>query len=203
MWYNILVNESLPSCKKCGEPRIRTQGGRLKCRPCERAYQLTYYYAHPLQKERKRLDMAYRRTIPELNERLKSSGRKAYASGGYEKQRQRVVRKKEQFFPWKVQFARRSDPSITVTDIQTMWDQQGGLCALTGRPLGPDAQLDHVLPLARGGSRGLANLRWVCPQANYAKRDLTDEEYLTLCRDSIEYIGARIMAALRRRAEAG
>jgi 5-methylcytosine-specific restriction endonuclease McrA len=54
------------------------------------------------------------------------------------------------------------------------------------------AQLDHILPRAKGGGDHISNLRWLCPEANYAKRDLTDEEFFALCGDVIIRIGRRI-----------
>lgn len=147
-------------------------------------------------RERKRLQMAARRRDPIKGEAVRAAGRRAYAKGGLEKQRQRAAVKKVEFFPWRVQYARRFDPTITVEQIKNLWDVQEGRCGLTGRPLGVDAQLDHIVPLARGGEGAISNLRWVTPEANRAKRDLTDEEFLQLSNDVIEYLGRRIMAVL-------
>ncbi len=183
----------MPLCKKCGLPKVLTEGGRIKCRPCERAYQMAYYYAHPATKERKRLDMARRRRTPSLREAVLASGRKAYANGGREKQRVRVLDKKAKFFPWRIQFARRFNPALTVEDIETLWINQKGRCALTGRILDSRAELDHIIPQSRGGNSELENLRWVCPEANRLKRELLDDELLELCQDTIEYLGRRIM----------
>lgn len=68
--------------------------------------------------------------------------------------------------------------------LKHLFDLQGGLCALTGDVLRPgsNASLDHIVPRSRGGSDELTNLRWTTFHANVAKRDLTDEEFKTLCR---------------------
>ncbi len=92
--------------------------------------------------------------------------------------------------------ARRYSSLLTASVLEDLWLRQGGICMITGRLLQRDAQLDHIVPIARGGSHDISNLRWVCPEANLAKRDLLDEEYLELCRDSIEYIGRRIREVL-------
>jgi 5-methylcytosine-specific restriction endonuclease McrA len=57
-------------------------------------------------------------------------------------------------------------------------------CALTGWPLeyGNTASIDHIVPKSRGGDNTLRNLRWVDKRVNYAKRDLTDHEFIALCR---------------------
>lgn len=58
---------------------------------------------------------------------------------------------------------------------------------MSGRRLNRDnAQLDHIVPLKRGGSNLIDNLRWVHRDVNYAKRDLMDDQLLSLCSDIIE-----------------
>ena len=54
------------------------------------------------------------------------------------------------------------------------------------------AQVDHILPKARGGSDDLSNLQWVCKEANIAKRHMTDAEFVALCSDVMNWIGRRI-----------
>lgn len=79
-----------------------------------------------------------------------------------------------------------------------MWEQQGGLCALTGWPMNArcgEVHLDHVIPQSRGGSHDISNLRWVCAKANFAKRNLTDEEFVELCSSVVEWIARRIVTA--------
>ncbi len=51
-----------------------------------------------------------------------------------------------------------------------------------------DAHLDHIIPITRGGGIDIGNLRWVCSQANFAKRNLMDDEFIKLCSDVTEYI---------------
>lgn len=106
------------------------------------------------------------------------------------------ARLKADFFRWRVQFARRWNPAITPDDLRALWDAQDGRCGLTGRELVPEAgdangladdgpQLDHIVPIARGGTHDLSNLRWVCAAANRAKRDLLDDEFFALCRSVV------------------
>jgi 5-methylcytosine-specific restriction endonuclease McrA len=105
--------------------------------------------------------------------------------------------KQERFFHWKWLMFRshnklRTHPliySFTENDLEALWNRQNGLCALTDRPLskiGDTAQLDHIIPLARGGTNELDNLRWVTSMANYVKHSLLDEELLLLAQDLIQ-----------------
>ena len=94
---------------------------------------------------------------------------------------------RRRFFWWR---ARRLD--VTPRQLATLWKRQKGHCALTGRRLDRSAQLDHIQPRAKGGGNQLDNLRWVCQEVNLAKRDLTDQEFLTLCGDVMKWLGERI-----------
>jgi hypothetical protein len=77
-------------------------------------------------------------------------------------------------------------------DLARLWKKQRGRCALTGRRLDRTAQVDHVLSRARGGGDSIENLRWLCKEANLARRELSDEEFLALCGDVMRWIGRRI-----------
>lgn len=85
-------------------------------------------------------------------------------------------------------------PGVTAKQLASLWRQQRGLCALTGERLDRTAELDHKLPQARGGGHELTNLQWVTAKVNRAKRDLTDAEFLALCRSCARWIGERIDA---------
>lgn len=66
-------------------------------------------------------------------------------------------------------------------------------CYLTGRDIDlnqPESyRLDHVQPVAKGGDNSLDNLGIVCPQANAAKSDMTIEEFVQLCIDTLLNFG--------------
>jgi hypothetical protein len=70
-------------------------------------------------------------------------------------------------------------------------------CALTGWPLeyGKTASIDHIIPKSRGGDSTLRNLRWVDKRVNFAKRDLSDEEFIVLCRAVVAYADAMATVA--------
>lgn len=77
---------------------------------------------------------------------------------------------------------RHEGPTASREDIARLWHRQKGICYFTGVRLNEhNAQLDHVIPVIRGGTGTVENLRWVLRDANYAKRDLTDEQFIALC----------------------
>jgi hypothetical protein len=81
--------------------------------------------------------------------------------------------------------------------LSRAWYNQRGRCAYTGKRLGRDAQVDHKIPISRGGTNAPANLHWVTPAANFVKRDKTHEEFLSLCLDIAHYIELNTPKGLR------
>jgi 5-methylcytosine-specific restriction endonuclease McrA len=84
----------------------------------------------------------------------------------------------------------RGPGKATARDLATLWKAQRGICALTGRRLDRSAEIDHIIPKVRGGSHKIGNLRWVVKDANRAKRDLLDADFIALCRDIVRRAGA-------------
>jgi 5-methylcytosine-specific restriction endonuclease McrA len=77
---------------------------------------------------------------------------------------------------------KRSAPgSHTAADLQLIRHQQGDCCAAPHcrRPLYGKGELDHILPLKRGGSNWPSNLQWLCHPCNNSKGIKTMEEWLT------------------------
>ena len=83
---------------------------------------------------------------------------------------------------------------VNAFDLWRLWKKQRGLCALSGRRLDRTAEIDHRRPKVRGGDDRLSNLQWVTKEANRAKRDLTEAEFLLLCQNCAEWIAERIDA---------
>jgi hypothetical protein len=74
------------------------------------------------------------------------------------------------------------EPCATYKQLAQLWKFQRGVCALTGVRLNREiASIDHVIPLVRGGTSTIENLRWVTYSVNLAKRDLSDAEFIALC----------------------
>lgn len=70
------------------------------------------------------------------------------------------------------------------TELMELFKRQRGRCAYTREKLvlGDTASLDHIVPKARGGGDEIGNLQWVTWTVNNCKRDLTHEEFVTLCK---------------------
>jgi hypothetical protein len=67
--------------------------------------------------------------------------------------------------------------------LQELWENQKRGCALTGLVIAPpNMELDHIVPLSRGGGKGVDNVQWVLPIANLMKMNLMQEEFIALCR---------------------
>ncbi len=95
-------------------------------------------------------------------------------------------------FFWGRAMKLRGEGRANTKELASLWKRQRGICCLTGRRLDRTAQLDHIMPKARNGSDRLDNLRWVCPEVNILKRNLTDDELLSVCSDVMSWIGKRI-----------
>lgn len=68
-------------------------------------------------------------------------------------------------------------------------------CYLTGRPIDlkkDNYQLDHKIPVSKGGTNDISNMGIACPEANYSKSDLTIEEYLNLCKEVLINFGYKV-----------
>lgn len=92
-------------------------------------------------------------------------------------------------FFWGRAMKLRGDGRANYIDLAKQWKIQRGKCALTGRKLTRNAQLDHVIPKSKGGGDEPQNLRWVCQEANLAKRELLDKEFIALCLDVVKKVG--------------
>ena len=80
------------------------------------------------------------------------------------------------------------DVNQVCADLSRAWYKQRGRCAYTGVRLGRDAHIDHKVPTSRGGTNDASNLHWVTPEANFVKRTLTHDEFVSLAVDIASYI---------------
>lgn len=185
------------ACKTCqltkeaSEYRTHKRGYRIgKCRECERAYQREIARKDPeLYRARKRESMARRRAN---DPNAVKEYRNAYHAANREAQKKKMRDYYAKRFFWGKAMKLRGVDRANAEDLSRLWKAQRGMCALTGRRLDRSAQLDHKLPKAKGGSDSLENLQWLCQEANLAKRDMTDEQFVALCADVMRWIGERI-----------
>jgi RNA-directed DNA polymerase len=100
-------------------------------------------------------------------------------------QRVEAERTKKRFFHTR---ARRSTWRTKQGDIATirnaifwLWHKQRGKCALTGKRLDRTAELDHIIPVSKGGRNEPSNLQWLAPEVNQCKNDMTVDEFMAVC----------------------
>ena len=90
---------------------------------------------------------------------------------------------------------KRLGKKIQITDLKKataelawVWIKQRGKCYFTGERLTRDnAQLDHIKPVAKGGSDKTSNLCFVIKQVNQAKGGMNEKEFITMCANVFKY----------------
>lgn len=196
-------------CTKCliekppTEFRDRPSRRTSRCKSCEAEYQRSYYWANPERSRAKSANsMRKMRADPKwLDAHLVKRRRDWRAKWRKKEQAYHALYREQHPWEWRVRNLKRNiSKEITVEWLRAVWARQDGKCALSGRPLDiRTAEVDHILPISRGGTHDLRNLRLVVSEANYAKHGMTDEELLALCRDIIaqsqipELIGRAIL----------
>ena len=70
-----------------------------------------------------------------------------------------------------------------IDELRQLLTKQNFKCGLTGKPITfeSDIELDHIIPVSRGGAKDLANVRWVLKIMNRLKGNLLDSEFVELC----------------------
>lgn len=64
----------------------------------------------------------------------------------------------------------------TASDVRAMYESQQGLCKACGCEL-TRFEVDHIIPLIRGGSNWPSNLQLLCMPCNRSKSDKLTEEW--------------------------
>lgn len=72
---------------------------------------------------------------------------------------------------------RSSEGSHTVAEVQQMYEDQGGLCAYCETVLLGNYEVDHMIPLSKGGRNDWTNLAIVCRRCNRTKHNKTVVEF--------------------------
>jgi hypothetical protein len=77
-------------------------------------------------------------------------------------------------------------------DLERLFNEQGGRCALTGDALSleeytDNARCDHKVPVCRGGKSMKDDLQWVTATVNAAKGQMTNEEFVKMCRKVVAH----------------
>lgn len=94
---------------------------------------------------------------------------------------------------WMKHAARRwAGGADAAESLESIWQAQRGLCALTGVELVQgEASLDHIVPRSMGGPDDCSNLRWVHRVVNVMRGNRTDEELVVWCRRVIAHASGK------------
>lgn len=181
---NIHVTENLLRCSKCGEwkppelfviDRSRKTGRSSWCRKCHgqvcaardaanpegRKQRSRNYYART-RDARAAHARAYRRANPDLMREQRGRTRLARrASEAARRARRRTT----------------DHGCVTASSIAAIGRLYGNLCAYC--PTGRFEEIDHVVPLSRGGVHCVQNLAPACQRCNRSKHNLTILEFLS------------------------
>jgi len=77
---------------------------------------------------------------------------------------------------------------ISAFDIWKIAKKQKLRCALSGEKLtSENASLDHILPKSKGGLNTVSNIRLTTKNINMARKNLSDEEFIELCKKVSNY----------------
>lgn len=106
----------------------------------------------------------------------------------YVENKERVIERTRRYYaanPDKVRAGRlrrrariaQAEGTHTATDIQVQYERQKGKCYWCNERVGSDYHVDHIVPLARGGSNWPENLVIACPTCNLSKHDKLPHEW--------------------------
>lgn len=86
----------------------------------------------------------------------------------------------------------KSGDSVSAAEaIKEKLERQGFVCPYSGRKLvpGANASLDHIKPKSKHPelASDMENLEWVDVDVNYAKLDMSKEDFIKMCREVASY----------------
>jgi 5-methylcytosine-specific restriction endonuclease McrA len=82
----------------------------------------------------------------------------------------------------------RCNEKITATELFGIAKRQKMLCILTGEKLSrSNISLDHIMPRSLGGKNTKSNIRLITLQANMAKGNMLDDDFINLCQKIVSH----------------
>lgn len=149
---------------------------------------LICYYCGDNQK-----DKTYKRTQKRRKETVISQKVEAFQRQIRDKsedfQRERLINKKG------ISFLGKRNLTFRWYDVIEKYGWQTN-CYLTGRPINLHEthtyHFDHKMPYSKGGSSEIENLGITCKEANLAKSNMTIEEFLQICKETLEFNGYEV-----------
>lgn len=155
-------------CVKCGANEWYKDGD---CAACAREYGRTWNNANRLQKRRNDLLRHeanreefladYRRRYRENRSRDRQRGRRWQVANP---ERRRISHQRRRAKK------RGNGGSYTMAEWHELCRQYDNHCAYPGCET-TDLTVDHVIPLAKGGSNDISNIQPLCPHHNFSKGD--------------------------------
>lgn len=130
----------------------------------------------------------FQRRLSNFKCRKKGSGRLAYDKDWNKKLRTAVSQFRKSL---------NTMPNINYT-YKDVIEYFGGTivtCELTGRTIDltkDNYNIDHIVPIDRGGTNELDNMAFCIPEANAAKNNLTNDEFVALCKEVCEHFGYKV-----------
>jgi len=77
---------------------------------------------------------------------------------------------------------------ITPQNLFGIAKKQKLICPLSGRKLtSQNLSVDHILPQSKGGTNTVDNIRLTDKFVNICKNALSDEDFIKLCREVVDY----------------
>ena len=111
----------------------------------------------------------YSRNYYIKNKEIMADRQRAYLAKNPEKARQRVS----------IRRARRlqAEGAYTIADVQAQYERQKGRCYWCNVKVGNTYDVDHIVPLSRGGTDWPENIVIACPSCNRSRGDKLPHEW--------------------------
>ena len=142
--------------------------GSHGCKKCWSEYIRAWYHAKPGRVEARR----------EKTRRYRERNPEKYASTIRRWREVNQVKVRE--YSRKYSSARRAPGGspVELEHLRLLFDAQDGRCRYCGNPLDATRELEHRIPLSRGGLHEPSNLCWSCRGCNRKKMKKTEVEFL-------------------------
>ncbi|MGE0541220.1 MAG: HNH endonuclease [Dehalococcoidia bacterium] len=169
----------IKTCTKCGQAFPHTpeffdrngkQGLRPDCKPCRYIQNRKWVTANPHKyaeytgRWREKHREQYNAYDREYRERTRERRRQQQAES---RANNRIRFRSYNAKRYAMLLA--AEGTYSATDIERLYAEQGGLCRWCSCSLDTGYEIDHVIPLSRGGSNGPENLAVTCTSCNRRK----------------------------------
>jgi 5-methylcytosine-specific restriction endonuclease McrA len=187
---------SVGHCSIC-ECELPKQYKCHRCRSCNKAYMKRYRETNAGQIQ-SRMKQHYRRNGARIRARIKAyryRNRDVVRSRNVADYHENKEQRRAKIAEWQRRNPRRyaairrhaclnrvarkrgAEGHYTRHDVNSLMEKQHGLCAWCSKGIRDEYDVDHMMPLKRGGSNWPANLQLLCPPCNRRKGALTMDEF--------------------------